>query len=78
MFTPNVIPNKHTAKVKLNKKRPRNKLVCAFCIFVENIKKKIYLFSANTKYVSTHAVKISAFSLVLRTREKYRFFHCTQ
>ena len=26
MFTPNVIPNKHTAKVKSNEKRPSKKL----------------------------------------------------
>ena len=71
MFTPIVIPNKHTAKVKSNEKRPRKKLGCAFCISVEYKKKKIYIFSANAKFISSCAVKISAFSLVLRTREKY-------
>ena len=66
MFTLNVIPNKHTAKVKSNEKQPRKKLGCAFCISVEyKIKRKL------TKNISSRAVKISAFSLVLRTFEKY-------
>ena len=80
MFTPNGIPNKHTAKLKSNKKRPRKKLGCAFCISVEyKKKKKIYFLSPNTKYmyISSSAVKISAFSLVLCTHEKYWFYHCT-
>ena len=69
MFTPNVIPNKHTAKVKSNEKRPSN---CDFCIYVEyKIKRKFTFFTANTKYISSCVVKMSAFSLVLRTREKY-------
>ena len=72
MFTPNVIPNKHTAKVKSNEKRPSKKLGFDFCISVEyEIKRKFTFVSANTKYISSRAVKISAFSLVLRTREKY-------
>ena len=72
MFTPNVIPNEHTAKVKSSEKRPSKKLGFDFCIFVEyKIKRKFAFFSANTKYISSRAVKISAFSLVLRTREKY-------
>ena len=72
MFPPNVIPNKHTAKVKSNEKRPRKKLGCAFCISVEyKIKRKFTFFSANDKSISSHAVKISAFSLVLCTHEKY-------
>ena len=32
-------------------------------------KKKIYFFSVNTKNISSHVLKISAMSLVLRTRE---------
>ena len=32
-------------------------------------KKKIYLFSVNTKNISSHVLKISAISLVLRTHE---------
>ena len=79
MFTPKEIPIKHTKKVKSNEKRPGEKLGCAFCIFVEyKIKRKFTFFSANTKYISSRVVKISAFSLVLRTREKYWFLHRTQ
>ena len=73
MITPIVIPNKHTAKVKSNEKRPRKKLGCAFCVPIEH-KIKIFFFSANTKYCSSRVVKISAFSLVLRTRKKTDFF----
>ena len=32
-------------------------------------KKEIYFFSVNTKNISSHVLKISAISLVLRTRE---------
>ena len=32
-------------------------------------KKKIYFFSANTKNITSHVLKISENSLVLRTRE---------
>ena len=32
-------------------------------------KKKLYFFSVNTKNISSHVLKISAISLVLRTRE---------
>ena len=75
MFTPNVIPNKHTEKVKSNEKRPSKKKDCDFCISVEyKIKREFTFFLANTKYISSRAVKISAFSLVLRSREKYWFF----
>ena len=41
-------------------------------------KKKIYFFTANTKYISSRVVKMSAFSLMLRTREKTDFFHRTR
>ena len=34
-----------------------------------NNKKKLYFFSANTNYISSHVLKISAISLVLRTRK---------
>ena len=45
MFTPNVIPNKHTAKVKSNEKRPSKKLIFDFCISVEyKIKRKFTFF----------------------------------
>ena len=79
MFTPTVIHNKRTTKVKSNVKGPTNKWVCAFCISVEyKIKRKFTFFSANTKYISSSAVKISAFSLMLLTHEKYWFFHRTR
>ena len=48
MFTPNAIPNKHTAKVKSNEKRPSKKLGCDFCISVEYKRKKKILFLGNT------------------------------
>ena len=69
LFTPNVVPNKHTEKVKSNKKRPGEKLGCAFFNSVEYKIKENLLFSVNTKYISSRVVEISAFSLVLRTRE---------
>ena len=40
-----------------------------FFPLTEKNKKKIYFFSENTKIISSHVLKISAFSLVLRTRE---------
>ena len=72
MFTPNVLPNKHTAKVKLNKKRPRKKLGSGFCISVEyKVKRTFTFFSQIPNIFHLVQVKISAFSLVLRSREKY-------
>ena len=45
LFAPNVIPNKHTAKVKSNEKRPSKKLGFDFCISVEyKIKRKFTFF----------------------------------
>ena len=40
-----------------------------FFPLTEKNKKKIYFFSANTKNISSHVLKISAISLKLRTRE---------
>ena len=37
-------------------------------------KKKSYLFSVNTKYISSRELKTSEFSLVLRTRENSDVF----
>ena len=37
-------------------------------LFTEKIKRKFTFFSVNTKYISSHVLKISAISLVLRTR----------
>ena len=72
-FTPNVIPNKHTANLKSNRTRNdqvKSKVVISVFPLSLN-KKKIYFFTANTKHISSRVVKISAFSLVVRTREKY-------
>ena len=44
------------------------KKVKFFPLYGKN-KKKIYFFSVNTKNISSHVLKISAISLVLRTRE---------
>ena len=44
------------------------KKVKFFSLYGKN-KKKIYFFSVNTKNISSHVLKISAISLVLRTRE---------
>ena len=44
------------------------KKVKFFPLYGKN-KKKIYFFSVNTKNISSHMLKISAISLVLRTRE---------
>ena len=72
MFTPIVILNKHTSKAESNVKRPRNKLGCAFCISVEYKRKENLPFLANTKYISSRAVKI--YALVKNTD----FFHRTR
>ena len=40
----------------------------------KKIKKNIYFFSVNTKNVSSHVMKISENSLVLRTREFTNIF----
>ena len=44
------------------------KKVKFFPLYGKN-KKKIYFFSVNTKYISSHVLKISVTPLVLRTRE---------
>ena len=44
------------------------KKVKFFPLYGKN-KKKIYFFSVNIKNISSHVLKISAISLVLRTRE---------
>ena len=40
-----------------------------FFPLTEKIKRKFIFFSVNTKNISSHVLKISAISLVLRTRE---------
>ena len=44
------------------------KKVKFFSLYGKN-KKKVYFFSVNNKNISSHVLKISAISLVLRTRE---------
>ena len=39
------------------------------------IKRKFTFFSANTKYISSHVLKISSISLVLRTCENADIFN---
>ena len=66
VFTHNIIPTKHAEPSKINEKWQGKKL--SFSLNGKN-KKKIYFFSVNTKNISSHVLKISAISLVLRTRE---------
>ena len=68
MFTPNIIPNKYTEKIKSDEKGPGKMLGIALYNFSLSI---IFFFLTNTKYIASRVVKISAFSLVLRTFEKY-------
>ena len=64
LFTPNVILNKLTEKVKLKN------VGCGFCISVE------YKINRKFTFFDSRAVKISAFSLVLCTCKKNTdFFH---
>ena len=56
----------------------KSKVVVSVFPLSIKIKRKFTFFTANTKYISSCALKISAFSLVLRTREKYWFFHHTR
>ena len=66
MFAHNIIPTKCAEPSKINKKWLWKKL--SFSLNGKN-KKKIYFFSAYTKNISSHVLKILAISLVLRTRE---------
>ena len=49
----------------------------AFCYYPEKykIKKNLYFLSVNTKNISSHVLKISPISLVLRTRENADIFN---
>ena len=67
---------KNDSKKKKKKKERRGNKKKEWVKGEEEPTKK--MFSANTKYISSRVVKISVFSLVLRTREKYRFFHRTR
>ena len=63
MFTPNVIPNKHTAKVKSNEKRPSKELDFDFCISVEyKIKRKFTFFGKYQIYFIECGENISIFT----------------
>ena len=46
-----------------------------FFPLTEKIKRKFTFFEVNTKYISSHVLKISAISLVLRTREITDIFY---
>ena len=68
-------PKEHNWKSQIKRETTRDKLGCAFCISVQyKIKRKFTFWGANTKYILSCVVKISAFSLVLFTLEKYDFF----
>ena len=67
MFAPKIIPKKHAEPSQTNEKWPGKKV--KFFPLNEKNKKKIYFLSVNTKNISSHVLKISAISLVLRTRE---------
>ena len=66
-FTPDILPTKR-AELSPKKREMTIKKV-KFFLLTEKNKKKIYFFSANTKNISSHVLKISPISLVLRTRE---------
>ena len=66
MFTPNIIPTKCAELGKIIEKWPGKTL--SFSPSRKN-NKKIYFFSVITKTISSHVLKTSAISLVLRTRE---------
>ena len=66
MFHPTLYPLNPLSQAKLT--RNNYKKVKFFSLYGKN-KKKIYFFSVNTKNISSHVLKISAISLVLRTRE---------
>ena len=59
MFTPNMILTKRAERSKIIEKR-REKLIPP---------RKFTFFFVNTKNISSHVLKISAMSLVLRNRE---------
>ena len=64
MFTPNIIPTKRAEQREMTRKKVK------FFPLNGKIKRKFtFYFSVNTKNISSHMLKISAISLVLRTRE---------
>ena len=66
-FTPNIIPTKRSEPSKNNEKWLGKKL--SFSPYRKKIKRKFTFFTVNTKNISSHVLKISVISLVLRTRE---------
>ena len=74
MFTPHIMPNKRTEPSRIKREMTRKKVsfdaVCFPLVLLEKkIKRKFTFFSVNTKNISSHELKISVNSLVLRTRE---------
>ena len=54
----------------MTRKKVNSDAVCFPLVLLEGKnKKKIYFFSVNTKNISSHVLKLSEVSLVLRTRE---------
>ena len=72
LLTPNIIPTKRAEPNKINEKWLWKKL--SFSLNGKN-KKKIYFFSVNTKNILSHVLKISLFSLMLRTCEITEIFN---
>ena len=67
--------DKHTAKVKWNEKRPRKKLGCAFCIFVEyKIKRKFTFFVKYQRYFILCCENISIFTCAMHSCKLLIFF----
>ena len=73
VFPPNIIPTKCAEPSQMNEKWLYEKSK-VFPLNGKN-KKKIYLFSVYFKNISSHVLKISAISLVLRTREITDIFY---
>ena len=70
-FTPMLYPiNTLQKSNRTRNDQVKSKVVISVFLFGIKSEENL-LFLANNKYISSRAVKISAFSLVLRTREKY-------
>ena len=77
--TPNVIPNKHTEKVKSNEKHPRKKLCCAFCISVEYKRKRTFpFFSKYQIYFILCCENISILTRAMHSWKILIIFHRTR
>ena len=71
-YTPNIIPTKRGKPSKI-KEMTRKKV--KFFSPRKKIKRKFTVFSVNTRNISSHVLKISGISLVLRTREIINIFN---